>query len=68
MAEAQIALRERDLQAQSQGLDGLIFKEYTTGERAGMMTILGIPTLQLEGMNDLIETLTEDLEQDNEEN
>ncbi len=55
-----LAILDKELRGASGGLDGMVVKEYTTGERAGIMSVLGTPDLMLSGLSDTIEALIED--------
>lgn len=69
MLEEQLRLKQTELMAQSAGMDGMIAKEFVAGERAGIMLALSMPLLQLTGVEEEIQALTEELtEEENHEN
>lgn len=63
----QLSTRQKDLDAPSEGMDGMVRKEYTTGERAGIMLALGLPSLLLNGIEEEIEALKLEIEEENDE-
>jgi hypothetical protein len=67
MADVQIGLRTSTMNAEAGGMDGMVAKEYATGEKAGMMLVLGLPQLQLGGINEEIEALKLEIEEENDE-
>ena len=65
--DGQIRLREKDVFAESEGLDHLVVKERVCGERAGMMLALGLPQMLISGADEEIEQLKEEIANETEE-